>query len=79
MEYTELSADQRKAMLKDRIRAYEMDHFGHEMNKAALANQSTDEQVEQAIADADKAQAVIEAAVDACKTELAALDSTPSE
>lgn len=43
-QYTALTADDRRRILDDRVRAYETDLFGHQMNLAALTSTTDSEE-----------------------------------
>jgi len=67
MEYQYLDTDQQKAMLEARLQQLENEHFGHAQNKK-LADGD-----EEKIKAADEAMAIIDAAYDVAKKDLAAI------
>lgn len=72
--YSALTEDDRRAMINDRLRALEADHFGHELALAALAGvDDEDETKAPAVAHATESAAVIERAHKALTAELAKL------
>lgn len=69
-KYETLSDDERAAMLEQRIRAFEADHYGHELNKIAVASLPDDDPGKaRALEDATTAQATLERAISAAKAE----------
>jgi len=70
-EYTALSVEDRQALAEQRIRQYEAELFGHEMNLAALASLPDDDPgKEQATRQANDAIATLAAAIAAAKERL---------
>lgn len=70
MNYRELDSAQQAQMLKDRIAAFERDHYGHQLNLDGLAAQPNSEDKTKAVEYAQEAQAAIEAAHDVAVAEL---------
>lgn len=77
MHYSEFSTDQQKASLRQRIAAWEADHFGHEVNKQALAALPASEDKDTALKQANEAQATLESSINAAKAYLDHLNSPP--
>lgn len=74
MEYKYLTVEQRQQMLTGRIQQFEVEHYQHEMNKAAVSSLPDSDEKAAAIEQADAAQATLEGAINAAETELAALE-----
>lgn len=74
MKYEKLSKEAQEQMLEQRLIQYEQEHFAHATNKALLqATGDTDPSVTAAIAEADKAMAVLDKAHANTKVEIAKL------
>lgn len=70
MRYTEFNAEQQQATLRSRIAAWEADHFGHEINKAAFASLPPGEERDRGIKDSNDAQAVLESSITVARAKL---------
>lgn len=75
MEYTELSEDEQKQILKQRAKQYEGEHFNHSVNKELLlATGNTDDATKDAIKAAEEAMSTLDDAYAATKDKLANLE-----
>lgn len=78
MEYSHLTKDQQRQILKGRVTGWEADHFGHEINLAALLAAKTEPD---GLENTYKALAALEASIIAGREKLMALgeDDSSSE
>ncbi len=75
MEYTQLSVDEQKQILTQRLKQYEGEHFNHKTNDELLAaNGATDEQTKAARKASKEAMDTLDKAYAATKLKLASLD-----
>ena len=76
-EYSALTPQMQEQMLKQRILAFEQDHFGHEIAKQGLLTlPDSDAGKADAILQAESAQSTIEGAIAVAKEQLATLEVT---
>lgn len=74
MKYAALTTADQRAILEQRLRQYEADHFSHAINKDLLvASGATDDATKQAIKQADEAMATLDKAHAEVTKKLAAM------
>lgn len=75
MEYSHITKDQQRQILKGRIAGWESEHWGHEINLAALkaSGSTTPDDLEITY----KSLAVLEASILSARDQLAALGEEP--
>lgn len=74
MKYAAFTAADQRALLEQRLRSYEMDHYAHTINRDLLvASGATDDGTKAAIKQADEAMATLDKAHAEVAKKLAAL------
>lgn len=77
LEYQTLTNDEKKAIIENRLRQFEGEHFNHELNKLNIATLPDSSEKDAQLGQIADAQQTIERAIEVHVEELTKLDQGP--